>query len=219
MNLVSVNPATGEQLQTYPVWDSKHLDDALQQVAGVNQDWSSTSIDERCRLLKSIAALLRQRNAALARLITLEMGKLYTESQAEIEKCALACDYYAEQSRRFLADEIIASDAGYSCVRHEPVGTVLAIMPWNFPFWQVFRFAAPALAAGNTAVLKHAANVPQCALAIEQLFNDAGFPANAFRSLLIRSHQVRQLIEDRRIQAVTLTGSEAAGRQVAGRAI
>jgi len=218
MNFVSINPASGEQLQTFPVWDSRHLDEALQQVAEVTPDWSTTPIDERCRLLKTTAGLLRQRKDTLARLITLEMGKLYTESVAEIEKCALACDYYAEQSRRFLSDEMIASDAGSSCVRHEPLGTVLAIMPWNFPFWQVFRFAAPALAAGNTAVLKHAANVPQCALAIEQLFADAGVPANVFRSLMIRSDQVRQVIEDRRIQAVTLTGSEAAGRQVAAHA-
>jgi succinate-semialdehyde dehydrogenase/glutarate-semialdehyde dehydrogenase len=218
MSFDSINPATDEHLQSFPVWDSKHLDETLLQVATATAEWSTTTIAERRRLLTAIAGLLRQRKEALARLITLEMGKLYTESQAEIEKCALACDYYAKHGADFLAAEIIESDAGYSCVRHEPLGTVLAIMPWNFPFWQVFRFAAPALTAGNTAVLKHAANVPQCAQAIEQLFTDAGFPANVFRTLMIRSDQVRQVIEDRRVHAVTLTGSEPAGRQVAAHA-
>jgi len=218
MSFVSINPATDEQLQTYPAWNSKRLDEVLALVAAATPEWSLTSIERRCQLLTAVAGLLRERKETLARLITLEMGKLYTESLAEIEKCALACDYYADQSPRFLADDVIDSDATYSCVRREPVGTVLAIMPWNFPFWQVFRFAAPALAAGNTAVLKHAANVPQCALAIEQLFADAGFPANVFRTLLIRSDQVQAVIEDHRIHAVTLTGSEQAGRQVGAHA-
>jgi len=218
MSFTSINPATGECLQQLPAWDEKKLHAVLADVAGATAGWAATPVAERCEHLRIIAGLLRQRQDELARLITLEMGKLFSEAQAEIEKCALGCDYYADQAENFLADEIISSDAGFSGVARLPLGTVLAIMPWNFPFWQVFRFAAPALAAGNTGVLKHASNVPQCALAIEQLFIDAGFPAHVFRSLMIRSDQVRQVIEDPRIHAVTLTGSEPAGRQVASHA-
>jgi succinate-semialdehyde dehydrogenase/glutarate-semialdehyde dehydrogenase len=146
------------------------------------------------------------------------MGKLYSESQAEIEKCALGCEYYAENAADFLKDEIIATDAGKSYVAYQPLGTILAVMPWNFPFWQVFRFAAPALAAGNTGVLKHASNVPQCALAIEDIFKQAGFPDGVFRTLMIRAADVKAVIEDPHIAAVTLTGSEPAGRSVAATA-
>ncbi len=162
--------------------------------------------------------MLRRRRDELARLITREMGKLIHESTAEVEKCALACDYYAEHAPAFLADEPIASDAGKSCVAYQPLGTVLAVMPWNFPFWQVFRFAAPTLAAGNTALLKHASNVPQCARAVEQVFREAGFPEGVFRTLMIPAAAVGRVIEDERVHAVTLTGSEAAGRSVAGAA-
>jgi len=218
MSFVSINPSTDECILEYPAWDSRQLDEALTLVATATPDWASTTLDARCQLLRDIGSLTRQRRDELARLISLEMGKLYKESLAEIDKCATACDYYADHAPAFLADDIIASDANFSCVRREPIGTVLAIMPWNFPFWQVFRFAAPALVAGNTAVLKHAANVPQCALAIEQLFNDAGMPANVFRALMIRSDQVEQVINDSRIQAITITGSEAAGRAVAATA-
>jgi len=146
------------------------------------------------------------------------MGKPIRESRAEIEKSALGCEYYADRAAEFLADEVIASDAGRSLVAYQPLGTVLAIMPWNFPFWQVFRFAAPALAAGNTGLLKHASNVPQCALAIESVFREAGFPGGVFTALMIPSAQVAHIIEDRRVHAVTLTGSEPAGRQVAAAA-
>jgi succinate-semialdehyde dehydrogenase/glutarate-semialdehyde dehydrogenase len=218
MSFKSINPATGETIHQLPAWDDQELEATLTQVAAASPAWAATSVEIRCRHLTAIADLLREHQDKLARIITLEMGKLISESRAEIEKCALGCEYYAQQAAGFLADEIIESDAGFSCVSRQPLGTVLAIMPWNFPFWQVFRFAAPALAAGNTAVLKHASNVPQCALAIEQLFIDAGFPDHVFRSLMIRADQVRQVIEDPRIHAATLTGSEPAGRQVAAHA-
>ncbi|MDH5436607.1 MAG: NAD-dependent succinate-semialdehyde dehydrogenase, partial [Gammaproteobacteria bacterium] len=155
------------------------------------------------------------RKEELAQIITLEMGKLIGEARAEIEKCISGCEYYAEQGPVFLKDESIATDAGKSFVAYQPLGTVLAVMPWNFPFWQVFRFAAPALIAGNTAVLKHASNVPQCAIAIEKLFIEAGFPQGVFQTLLIPASLVSLVIEDPIIKAVTLTGSEAAGKKVA----
>jgi len=218
MSFSSINPASGEQIASLPSWDNRQLESALAAVAVATPEWMATPITARCRHLNSIADLLRRRRDDLARVIALEMGKLFSEARAEVEKCALGCDYYARESAGFLADEVIASDAGFSCVSRQPLGTVLAIMPWNFPFWQVFRFAAPALAAGNTAVLKHASNVPQCAQAIEQLFVEAGFPDNVFRTLMIRADQVRQVIDDPRIHAVTLTGSEPAGRQVAAAA-
>jgi succinate-semialdehyde dehydrogenase/glutarate-semialdehyde dehydrogenase len=168
--------------------------------------------------MRRAAAVLRERREALARTITLEMGKLRQEALAEVDKCALGCEYYAEHGPAFLADEVIASDAGKSFVAWQPLGTVLAVMPWNFPLWQVFRFAAPALVAGNTGLLKHASNVPQCALAIEAVFRDAGFPDGVFRSLMITASQVDGVIRDARVHAVTLTGSEPAGRKVAAAA-
>jgi succinate-semialdehyde dehydrogenase/glutarate-semialdehyde dehydrogenase len=164
------------------------------------------------------AEVLRQRRDELAALITQEVGKLYQEAQGEVDKCAWVCDYYAENGPTFLADEAIESDAGKSLVAYQPLGTILAVMPWNFPFWQVFRFAAPALVAGNSGVLKHASNVPQCALAIESVFGEAGFPDGVFRTLMIGAAQVKGVIEDARVHAVTLTGSEPAGRQVAATA-
>lgn len=211
----SINPANGQKLKTFDAWDRGSVDRALQQAQETKFPWAAQPVMERCRLLKAAAGRLEERKENLARLITLEMGKLLTESRAEIEKCAWVCTYYAEQAPRFLADEAIESDAGSSYVALPPLGTVLAIMPWNFPFWQVFRFCAPALAAGNTVVLKHASNVPQCALAIEQTLLDAGFPPGVFGTLLITSAQAAEVIADSRVQAVTLTGSEAAGRKVA----
>ena len=168
--------------------------------------------------MRRAAAVLRAQSEDFARTMTLEMGKPITEARAEIEKCALACDYYADHGPSFLADEVIATDAGRSLVACQPLGTVLAIMPWNFPFWQVLRFAAPALVAGNTGLLKHASNVPQCALAVEAVFREAGFPDGVFRALMIPSSRVAGVIEDARVHAVTLTGSEPAGRQVAAAA-
>src|SRR5690606_36348076 len=177
--------------------------------------WQATSFAARAKILRAAAAELRANRDRYAGLITLEMGKLAREARAEVEKCALNCDFYAEHAERFLRDEPIETEARRSFVAYQPLGTVLAIMPWNFPFWQVFRFAAPALMAGNTAVLKHASNVPQCALAIEEILRKSGLPEGAFRTLMIVSRQVERVIADRRIHAVTLTGSDPAGRAVA----
>ena len=218
MTFDSINPATGELLTTFPAWNATELEQALTQVAAATPGWAAHPLEQRCALMRKAAQVLRSRRDGLATLITLEMGKLFTEAQAEVDKCALACDHYADNGPRYLADELISSDAGKSYVTHQPLGTVLAVMPWNFPFWQVFRFAAPTLVAGNTGVLKHASNVPQCALAIEQVFHEAGFPEGTFRTLMIRASQVKAVIEDHRIHAVTLTGSEPAGRQVAATA-
>ncbi|GMR07817.1 MAG: NAD-dependent succinate-semialdehyde dehydrogenase [Gammaproteobacteria bacterium] len=218
MNVRCINPYDGSILQETPVWTARQLEDALVEVAGATPLWASTPLEARVDLLKRAAAVLRTRKQELAKLISQEMGKLIGEAVAEIEKCAWVCEYYAEQAETFLADEIIETDASRSLVAYLPIGTVLAVMPWNFPFWQVFRFAAPSLAAGNTAVLKHASNVPQCALAIEDTFKEAGFPKGVFRSLMISSAQTAKVIEDPRIQAVTLTGSEPAGIAVASTA-
>ncbi len=218
MAFVSIDPATGERLAEYPAWGSAELEAALQKTARATPAWQATDFDERARLLQAAARVLREGRARWARLISREMGKLRAEAEAEVEKCAWACDFYAEHGAEFLADEPRASDAGRSLVVYQPLGTVLAVMPWNFPLWQVFRFAAPALMAGNTALLKHASNVPQCALAIETILREAGFPEGVFQTLMIRATQVRQVIEDVRVHAVTLTGSEPAGRQVAAQA-
>ncbi len=218
MTFTSLNPANGEMLHEYPVWNTGELESTLGAVAAAAPAWQETSLEERCRLMHAAAKVLRQRRDELASLITLEMGKLKKEAQAEVEKCALVCDYYADNGPDFLADEIIESDAGRSLVAYQPLGIVLAVMPWNFPFWQVFRFAAPALVAGNCGVLKHASNVPQCALGIESVFREAGFPADVFRTLMISAAQVEGVINDPRVKAVTLTGSEPAGRKVAGTA-
>ncbi len=215
MALRSINPYTGELLKAYEEWDGAALERTLTEVRAATPGWAATPMEQRCELLRRTAQLLRQRREEWARLATLEMGKRIAEARAEIDKCSLVCDFYAERGPAFLQDEAIDSDASRSLVAYEPLGTVLAIMPWNFPFWQVFRFAAPALIAGNTAVLKHASNVPQCALAIEAIFQEAGFPPGVFRTLLIGAGTVPKVIEDARIQAVTLTGSELAGRKVA----
>jgi len=191
------------------------IEEALQEAARAVSLWAGTPVEERCALMRRAATVLRGHAGDFARMMTLEMGKPIREARAEIEKCALGCEYYADEGQGFLADEVIASDAGRSLVTYQPLGTVLAIMPWNFPFWQVFRFAAPALVAGNTGLLKHASNVPQCAQAIESVFTEAGFPRGVFRTLMIQSSRVEELVKDARVQAVTLTGSEAAGRQVA----
>lgn len=211
----TINPATGETVYRVESWDAVRLEQALADTAVATPVWAASPLVERCRLLREVAGLLRARSDMLAELITLEMGKLATEARVEVEKCALGCDYYAEHAMAFLADEIVASDAGRSLVTYPPLGTVLAVMPWNFPFWQVFRFAAPALVAGNTGLLKHASNVPQCAQAIENLFRDASFPAGVFTTLMIDAGQVAGVIDDPRLHAVTLTGSESAGRAVA----
>lgn len=218
MAFTTLNPASGELIEEYPYWGEEQLEAALVQATAASSGWHATPMSERSRLMQRAAALLRERADTLAALITLEMGKLLSEAKAEVEKCAWVCDYYAEQAPAFLADDLIESDAGRSLIAYQPLGTVLAVMPWNFPFWQVFRFAAPTLMAGNTGLLKHASNVPRCALAIESIFSDAGFPAGVFRTLMISAAQVEGVIRDARIQAVTLTGSEPAGRKVAATA-
>ncbi|MFN2348119.1 MAG: NAD-dependent succinate-semialdehyde dehydrogenase [Thioalkalivibrio sp.] len=211
----SVNPANGSVLGCFDTWDGPRIEKSLVQAQRTAPVWAQTPLNERGGLMRKAAQILRQRREPLAQIITREMGKLAAEAGAEIDKCAKVCDYYADEGPRFLADEALESDASRSLVAWQPLGTVLAVMPWNFPFWQVFRFAAPALMAGNTALLKHASNVPRCALAIEEVFRDAGFPQGVFQTLMIGSSQVEAVIRDRRVHAVTLTGSEAAGRAVA----
>jgi len=218
MAFQSINPATDAVLANFETWNQGRLNEALESVSQASIRWQQTPLEERCKLVRGVAPRLRAQKNELARTITLEMGKLIADSEAEVEKCATACEFYADQGPAFLKDEVIETDAGKSYVCYQPLGTVLAVMPWNFPLWQVFRFAAPALVAGNTGVLKHASNVPQCALAIEKVFADAGLPLNVFRTLMISASQVKSVIQDSRIAAVTLTGSEPAGRQVAATA-
>ncbi len=214
----TINPATGERLKTFDAWSEQQVEATLASAATANTGWQATPFSERARLFRNAASELRNNTARYAGVITLEMGKIVREARAEIEKCAWGCEFYAEHAEGFLRDEIIRTDASSSYVSYPPLGTVLAVMPWNFPFWQVFRFAAPSLMAGNTALLKHASNVPQCALAIEEIFRQAGFPKGVFQTLMISAAQAEKIIADPRIHAVTLTGSEAAGRKVAAAA-
>ena len=218
MAMESINPATGELLETFEEWNREQTVAVVAQVDAAWQDWRRTSFGERAGLMNKAAAILRDGKDEYARLMAMEMGKPITEGRAEAEKCAWVCEYYAEKAERFLRNEPAESDGTRAYVAFRPLGTVLAVMPWNFPFWQVFRFAAPALMAGNTGVLKHSSNVPRCALAIEDIFVKAGFPENVFRTLMIGSGQVDAVIEDERIKAVTLTGSDIAGRKVAAKA-
>ncbi len=190
----------------------------MSRAAKAFEHYRRTPFARRAELLNGAAALLEREKEQLARIITLEMGKLLRASIEEIEKCSLGCRYYAENAERFLEDRTAQTGAARSFVRYQPLGPILAIMPWNFPFWQVFRFAAPALMAGNVGLLKHAANVPQCALAIEDIFRRAGFAEGVFQTLLIETEQTRAVIEDARVKAVTLTGSERAGSEVASAA-
>lgn len=212
----SINPATGETLKTYEALSPEGLEDKLQASADTFRTFRSRGMmDTRLQALERLAILLRDRKEELGRLITDEMGKPITQAIAEIEKSASCCDYYAKNAKTILKNEEIQTEHDASYVRWLPIGPVLAVMPWNFPFWQVIRFAAPALAAGNTALLKHASNVPQCAMKLEELFREADFPRHAFQTLLIPSSDVAKVIEDDRVKGVTLTGSEPAGRSVA----
>ncbi len=218
----AVNPATGQLIKHYP----EHTDaEAAAIVSAVDvafHSWRRTDFATRRTLMKKAAQLLRDRAEQYGLLITMEMGKVLAEGIAEVNKCATVCDYYAENAEAQLADQDIATEAHRSFISFQPIGSVLAIMPWNFPFWQVFRFAAPTLMAGNTGLLKHASNVPGCALAIEEVFRDAGFPADTFRTLMIGGSRVAKVINHELVKAVTLTGSTPAGREVAaaaGRAI
>lgn len=211
----SINPHSGQALRTYVPETDAALHARLQSAVRAFQDWKARSFSERGTLMRAAAKLLRDRKTVLAELMADEMGKVLKDGIAEIGKCADCCDYYAENAYRFLQKQAVASDAEESYVAYDPLGVVLAIMPWNFPFWQVFRFAAPALMAGNVGVLKHASNVSGCALAIQDIFKDAGFPDHAFSTLLVESSRVEQLIRNPAIAAVTLTGSTPAGRSVA----
>ncbi len=215
MTIATTDPATGKTIKTFPPDSDAAIDEKLAKAAAVAAQWRKVAFAERSQRMSRAAALLEQRKDALGRLMTLEMGKLKKAAAAEIEKCAAGCRYYAENAERHLAPEPVQTDAKRSEKRFQPLGPVLAIMPWNFPFWQVFRFAAPALMAGNVGLLKHASNVPQCALAIEEIFREAGFPDGCFQTLLIGSDKVRKVVEDPRVVAATLTGSDAAGRSLA----
>jgi succinate-semialdehyde dehydrogenase/glutarate-semialdehyde dehydrogenase len=218
MAISSINPATGEVLRIFPALNSKELNEKLARAAQTYGQYRTTNFSARSAMMQRAAEILEQDKKNFARTMTLEMGKPIKAAVQEAEKCAWVCRYYAEHAERHLADEIVETNATSSYVHYQPLGPVLAVMPWNFPFWQVFRFAAPALMAGNVGLLKHASNVPQCALAIEEIFARAGFPEGAFQTLLIGSDAVQQVLEDARVAAATLTGSEPAGRSVAGTA-
>jgi succinate-semialdehyde dehydrogenase/glutarate-semialdehyde dehydrogenase len=213
----TVNPATGEEVRTFEVLSEAEVDEKIQRAADTFREYRKTSLAERSEMMLRAAEILEDEAEEFGRLMTSEMGKTLAAATAEAKKCARGCRYYAENAGRFLADEEAELD-GRAFVRYQPIGPILAIMPWNFPFWQVFRFAAPALMAGNVGLLKHASNVPQCALAIEDIIHRAGFPEGAFQTLLIGSDQVQLVIDDPRVRAVTLTGSEGAGRSVGGEA-
>ena len=218
MSFTTINPTTGQPLETY---EEMTADAAAAVIGKANEAWRSwraTSFATRAALMKKAAAGLRERNRELARLMADEMGKPLAQGNAEVEKCAWGCDYYADNAEQHLAPDLVKTESHKSYVAFEPLGVVLAIMPWNFPFWQVYRFAAPALMAGNVGILKHASNVPGCALAIERLFQEAGFPADVFRTLLIGSKHVQAVIEHPLVRAVTLTGSTPAGKAVAAQA-
>lgn len=216
MPIASINPATGETLKTFDPLSETQIDEKLQRAAETFATYKRTSMADREAWMLRAAEILEAEKKDLARMMTLEMGKPIKGAVAEVEKCAWVCRYYAENAGQHLADRIIETEAKKSFIRFQPLGPVLAVMPWNFPFWQVFRFASPALMAGNVGLLKHASNVPQCALAIEDIFHRAGFPAGAFQTLLAGSEAVQGILEDRRVVAATLTGSEPAGRSVAG---
>jgi len=218
MALKSINPATEDVLETYQPHTDKDVEQALARAEARFDQYRTTSFDQRAVWLKKAAEILRARKDEWAKLLTLEMGKPITAARGEVEKCAWVCDYYAENAEQHLADRRVQTEATQAYVCYLPIGPVLAVMPWNFPFWQVFRFAAPALMAGNIGLLKHASNVPGAAIAIERIFLEAGFPENAFKSLLIGSDKVENVIRDDRVRAVTLTGSEPAGRAVASQA-
>ena len=211
----SINPSTEAIIREYEPYTIEQCNRIVDQVNEAWHNWKTTAMEHRSQLMMRVAEVLEKRRDELALLMTNEMGKPLRESRSEIEKCAWVCRYYAENAAKILADETIASDATRSFVSFEPLGVVLAVMPWNFPFWQVFRFAAPALMAGNAGVLKHASNVSGCAVAIQSVFEQAGAPENLFRTLLVGSDKVDAILQHRHIRAATLTGSEHAGSKVA----
>ena len=215
MGIASINPTTGETLKTFEALNKSQIEERVARSAETFKTYRRSSFSARAEMMNRAADVLERDKSELGKLMTLEMGKPLKAAIGEAEKCAWVCRYYAENAHRHLADQIVETNASKSYVHFQPLGPILAVMPWNFPFWQVFRFAAPALMAGNVGLLKHASNVPQCALAIENIFRRAGFPEGAFQTLLIGSDAVESLLSDVRIVAATLTGSEPAGRSVA----
>jgi len=214
MPIASVNPKTGKTEKTFEAHSPEQVEERLRKATSAFASHRKTSFADRAAKMRKAADLLDARRAELARLMTVEMGKPRKQAMAEVEKCATACRYYADTAEQHLAAEKVDTDAKRSEKRFQPLGCVLAVMPWNFPFWQVFRFAAPALMAGNVGLLKHSSNVPQCAIAIEKIFLDAGFPEGCFQTLLVGGSEVKKLVEDPRVAAATLTGSDAAGRSL-----
>jgi len=214
MAIATINPTTGQLLKTFEPLSDGQIEAKLRLASGAFSEHRKLSFAERARMMVKAAGILEEEKEVFGRLMTTEMGKPFRAAVDEAVKCAWACRYYAENAERFLADEVVDTGAGRSYIRYQPLGPILAVMPWNFPFWQVMRFAAPALMAGNVGLLKHASNVPQCALAVEQVFRRAGFPEGVFQTLLIGSQKVDGILNDRRVVAATLTGSEDAGIQV-----
>ena len=215
MAIATINPATGETIKKFTPLTDAEIESKLALAESTYQEYRASSFAQRSEWLNRAADILEKDTAKFAQIMTLEMGKTYQSAIAEAQKCAKVCRFYAEKAPEFLANLTIESDAGNSYVAYQPLGVILAVMPWNFPFWQVFRFAAPALMAGNVGVLKHASNVPQCALAIAEIFTQAGFPEGAFQTLLIGADRVKSIVEDDRVKAATLTGSEPAGKALA----
>ena len=218
MAIATINPATGQTVKTFTPHSPAEVDAKVTLAANTFKTFRNLPFSQRAQWFRNAAQILEQRQRELANLMTLEMGKPIKQAIAEVNKCALVCRFYADKAEEFLADEIVPTDGSQSFIAYQPLGVVLAVMPWNFPFWQVFRFAAPALMAGNVGLLKHASNVPQCALAIADIFQRAGFPEGAFQTLLIGGKEASELMADGRIQAGTLTGSEPAGASFAGAA-
>lgn len=218
MGIATINPATGETLKTFTPLTNEEIEAKLSLAASSYVSYRKTSFSQRSQWLNAAADILEKEARQFAEIMTTEMGKPIKSAIAEVQKCASVCRFYAENAEKFLADVTVTTDATNSYISYQPLGIILAVMPWNFPFWQVFRFAAPALMAGNVGILKHASNVPQCALAIEEIFKKAGLPQGVFQSLLIGASQVAGLIKDDRIKAATLTGSEPAGQSLASNA-
>src|SRR5215510_7973036 len=218
MGIASINPSTGQTLKTFEALSQNQIEERLALAAETFKTYRTSSLPKRAETMNRAADVLERDKIELGKIMTLEMGKPLKAAIGEAEKCAWVCRYYAENAERHLADQFIETNATKSYVHFQPLGPVLAVMPWNFPFWQVFRFAAPALMAGNVGLLKHASNVPQCALAIEEIFRRAGFPEGSFQTLLIGSDAVEGILKDPRVVAATLTGSAAANGAVASAA-
>ncbi|HUT84206.1 MAG TPA: NAD-dependent succinate-semialdehyde dehydrogenase [Thermodesulfobacteriota bacterium] len=215
MGIASINPATGEVIKIFTHLTDREVEHKLALAQKAFEQYKNIPISQRAEWMNEAAQILESNSRQFGKLITLEMGKTFVSAAGEVEKCAFNCRFYAERAAEFLGDVPVATDAGRSFIRFQPLGAVLAVMPWNFPFWQVFRFAAPALMAGNVILLKHASNVPQSALTIEEIFRDAGFPEGVFQTLLITAEKVKDALEDERVKAATLTGSESAGANLA----